>query len=148
MKNLLIFIGLAFAANATYGQEITSTEALDSSNIYFHAMMRYCESNSHIKHIYLEENPLTTSSLPQKLGTVNIEIIGFTQRGKLLRRNNPLQMVRIVPLRVANGKFNVNIITFEVTIKKNVFHCTSLHGSSIIFKYNCSNNSFEFVEIN
>jgi hypothetical protein len=142
---LLLFVFVGFSLNA---QVASNTESKDSTNIYFQSVEILC-NNLHNKFetLFIEQNSLTTNSLPSKISEHEIKIIDITELKKLVKQNKDIEVVRIIPLRVRAGEFFVNIIYFSVKIERKQIIFTNKGGYSIVFEYDTNTNSFIFKDI-
>ena len=137
-------------SNVISAQVATNTEQDDSTNIYHQAVSVFC-MNMHNKteSLLVEQNNLTTNSLPDKIADHDITIVDLTGLKKLLKKNKggQVELARVVPLRVEDGEFFVSIIFFEVSTKKGQFYFTNKGGYSVVFNYNAEDRQFVYKEI-
>jgi hypothetical protein len=114
----------------------TNSEKVDSSNIYFVAFRTYLINSDLVGDLFLEENDLTTSSIPSQLEGINVQVLNANQIKKKSKKD-PLTLYRIIPLRFEEGIFFVNIIPFKVRYKRKNFEMVNQGGISVKFKFNC-----------
>lgn len=129
-------------------QTATNTKSSDSSNIYFQALSIHIENVQNVENtLWVEENFLFTDSLPKQIGTKKIEYVSGYEVRELLKTKDELTVIRIVPLRVENGHFFINVIPFKVRKEKRNLRYVNSGGSKIIFTFNCQTNTFHFDKI-
>jgi hypothetical protein len=141
-KILLIFYGILFA-NICLGQTVFNTEKNDETNIYRNALTIYCNSldKTKIKTVYVEPNYLITDNLPKRLGEVEIQFPDLNELKKLIKENGGhLTLVRIIPLKVNQSDFFINVIPFYTTYKKNNFKLGNGGGLTIHYKFDTNLN--------
>lgn len=147
MKSIffILFVITGFSLKA---QIASNTESKDSTNIYFQSVVILC-NNLHNKFetLFVEQNNLTTNSLPSKIDEHEIKIIDIAELKKLVKRNKDIEIVRIIPLRVKTGEFFVNIIYFSVKIERKQIIFINKGGYSVVFDYDTNTNSFIYKEI-
>lgn len=149
MKNIFFLMALLLLyANAALGQTASNTELRDSSNIYYQAFKHYCSylSSGSNNVLLVEENNITTESIPEQLGELKVEIVDIWELQRKLKKNKSLMLVRIVPLRVKEGRFFVNIIPFNVQRSKSGINYVNSGGSKVEFLYDCTNSTFILEE--
>lgn len=144
----LILVAMISFAEIMNAQISTNTESTDSTNIYYQSLSIFCNSlHNKTEGLLIEQNNLTTNSLPSKIGNHEIRIIDMVELKKLLKENKDIEIVRIIPLRVKDGEFFVNIIYFDVKAEKRQFYFTNKGGYSVVFSFNSDNKQFIFKEI-
>jgi hypothetical protein len=147
MKSIffIIFVLVGFSLNA---QVASNTESKDSTNIYFQSIEILCKKlHNKFETLFVEQNNLTTNSLPLKIGEHEIKIIDITELKKLVKKNKDIEIVSIIPLRVKTGEFFVNIIYFSVKIERKQIIFINKGGYSVVFEYDTNTNSFISEEI-
>lgn len=75
------------------------------------------------------------------------EIINIEKLQNLVKEKKQVQLLRIVPLRIKEGNFFVNIVVFNVVKKRRQFDFVNVGGISVIFDYDNNSKSFTFKEI-
>ena len=147
MKSIILLI-FVFVGISMKAQVATNTELNDSTNIYFQSVEILC-NNLHNKTetLFVEQNNLTTNSLPSKIGGHEIKLIDITGLEKLIKKNKDVEIVRVIPLRVKSGEFFVNIIYFSVKFEKRRIIFTNKGGYSVVFDYDSNTKYFTFKEI-
>lgn len=141
----IIFVLVGYSLNA---QVASNTESKDSTNIYFQSIEILCKNlHNKFETLFVEQNNLTTNSLPFKIGEHEIKIIDTSELKKLVKKNKDIEIVRIIPLRVKTGEFFVNIIYFSVKIERKQIKFINMGGYSVVFEYDTNTNSFIFKEI-
>lgn len=114
MRSLIVIIFLLIVTPyVVSGQTASNTESRDSTNIYYQAFNAYC---AHLPtcNLLLEEDNITTESIPHRIGIHNIEVLDFDGIQKKLKKSKSIVVIRIIPLRINDGKFFINIIPFDV----------------------------------
>lgn len=149
MKNIFFLVASLLYAGIALGQTGNNTESRDSSNIYYQAFKHYCSqlSSSSSDILLVEENNITTESLPKQLGGLQIEIIDVWKLQKKLKTTKSLVLIRIVPLRVNEGHFFINIIPFNVMRSKSGVNYVNSGGSKVEFLYDCTNGIFKLEKV-
>lgn len=144
MKRTIFNLALMFLPLLVSGQICNNTETRDSTNIYFQAFKNYCSKLDSVNgsELNVEENNLTTSSLPSKIGSFHINVIDVFELQKQLKKLGPLILIRIVPMRVKNGVFFINIIPFKVIKTKRGINYINSGGATIRFNYDCKSKNF------
>ncbi|PSL42366.1 hypothetical protein CLV51_1134 [Chitinophaga niastensis] len=132
-----------------FGQSADNTESKDSTNIYYQALSYYCSrlSSEHLQTLLLEENNITTESIPRHMGAYNIEVLDVFKVQNRLKKKNSLMLIRIVPLRIKNGKFFINIIPFNVVNTATGVNYINSGGSTVEFLYDCSNKKLNVLAV-
>ena len=150
MRSVVIFALLSSISFVMSAQVATNTEMDDSTNIYHQAISILC-NNLHDKSesLLVEQNNLTTNSLPSKVGDHKIRIIDIAGLQSLLKKQKGegIEIVRVIPLRVEKDEFFVNIIFFDAKIKKRQLFFTNKGGYSIVFDYSETDKQFIYREI-
>ncbi len=149
MKAIMLLIVSFLGLNRIYGQAINTTGSRDSSNIYFHAFRYYSSDPSSIKAgvLLVEENNLTTESLPERLGKLKIEVINFSQIQEKVKNGKSLMLLRIVPMEIKEGRFFVNLIWFKVNRGRSGISYMNQGGSTVYFLYDCATGKFNLDEV-
>lgn len=153
-KRIKILLHLTFILIVTsirvLGQNAESTETKDSTNIYYQAFSIYCNQLSFhdsTKQLLVEDNSITTASIPKKIGVYNIQLLEYDGILRELKGKSAISLIRIIPMRFENGFFFINIIPFGVSKVKNGLNYSNGGGCSVEFTYNCATNKFKFVRI-
>ena len=150
MRSVVLSVILSIMSTIMSAQIATNTEMDNSTNIYYQAISILCD-NLHDKteSLLVEQNNLTTNSLPSKIGKHDIRVIDIAELQSLLKRNKgkEIEIARIIPLRVEEGEFFVNIIFFDAKVKKRQIYFSNKGGYSIVFDYNTDNKQFVYKEI-
>jgi hypothetical protein len=130
-----------------FGQTADNTESKDSTNIYYQALSTYCAHlpPDNMTTLFLEENNITTESIPE--GNHTIKVLNFPAIQNKLKQKNSIVLIRIVPLRIKNGKFFINIIPFNVVSTPSGLNYINSGGSTVEFLYDCSSGKFTVAEI-
>lgn len=128
-------------------QVATNTESEDSTNIYYQAFETYCNQKNNSETLLIEENNLTTKSLPARFNEQEIKLVNAIELQQLLKKEKHLHLIRIVPLRSRDGEFFVNIIIFKVEGKRNKYSFVNVDGVSVVYVYNEELKTFVFKEI-
>ncbi len=142
MKHILIFILATCSLGSVSAQE---------ANLYDQALKQACSSLESFfakDELYIEEGLLTTKNLKQSSCTKQLYIIGpseIRKKAKKRSKNKPFRFVRIVPLRLEDGKFYVTVIVFEAKAKGSNLRLTNLYGENLYLRYDCYNQSFDFT---
>lgn len=145
MKYSFLFLLIAFLNVNIYSQVINSTESLDSTNVYYQSFRLFAEKLNWSESILLvEENNLTSRSIPNKINGFSIDIIDYEQLIEKLTKGS-VNIIRIVPIRLKDDEFFVSIIVFKVTKTKKQVSFINSGGALIIYTYN--GGSFSFKEI-
>jgi hypothetical protein len=148
MKILILMSSILIMNSFLSAQIATTTESKDSTNIYFQAFSLFCHQKSEkMNTLLVEENIITTKGLPSICFGQKVEIVNIETLQHLLRREKQVQLIRIVPLRVKNDDFFVNIIVLNVSKKGKKVEFVNVGGLSVLFKYDCNLNSFVNSEI-
>lgn len=131
----IIIIGLLNSAKC---QKAFNTENADSSNVYFQSLKIICDAYAQngYDEVFIEEN-LTTKGLPKNCQGLTIKYINNTTIKKFTGKNKTLLLHRIIPLRLKDGEFFVNIIKFEVSRIKKKYKYANKGGNKLIFEYDC-----------
>ena len=147
MKYLIpIFILLLIACNCK-SQDITSTEAVGSSNIYYAALTRFVESNcKDCKEILIEKDELITDKLPAKIGNCVVNFVDVDFIDEILKQKIKLTLFHVIPLRVKDGEFFVNIISFDVQKESDHFRYINTGGAKVVFYYEKQKFVFNRIE--
>lgn len=132
-----------------FGQKADNTESKDTTNLYYQAFSNYCArlSSENIQMLLLEENNITTESIPKRMGSHNIEVLDVFGVQNKLKENKSIILIRIVPLRIKNGKFFVNIIPFNVVSTSSGINYINSGGSTVEFLYDCSSKKFNILGV-
>jgi len=147
MKRLILNLVLLSLPLAVFGQTANSTETMDSTNVYYQAFKLYCSELDSAKNFKLnvEENNLTTSSLPTQIGSFHINIIDIFRLQKQLKKLGSLILIRIVPMRIKSGVFFINIIPFRVVKTEEGINYINSGGATIRFNYDCQGKHFILI---
>jgi len=134
--------------NNLKAQIATNTELSDSTNIYYQSFKRYCEQiNKKADFLFVEENHFITKSLPEEFNGQKIKVVNVVELQNLLKDKNQVQLLRLVPLRMKDGDFFVNIIVFNVAVKRKHFDFVNEGGMSIVYSYDTEHKTFIFKNI-
>lgn len=148
MKYIAIITLALLVSSNLHAQIATNTEMKDSTNIYFQAYKVYCkqqkENNSPL---LVEENNITTKSLPLECFGHKTEITNIDKLQLLVKERKKVQLLRLVPLRIKDGSFFVNIVVFNVERKGKQFDFINAGGISVVFEYDSNSKLFIFKEI-
>jgi hypothetical protein len=148
MKYILCVALTLFGLNIASAQMATNTELNDSTNIYRQSFELFCKQKIEKTDVLLvEENSFITKNLPSECLGQQIKIINIVELQKILKTKNEVQLIRIVPLRVKDGDFFVNIIVFNVSLIHKQFNFVNIGGVSIVFNYYEVSKTFKFKEI-
>ncbi|MBW6481370.1 MAG: hypothetical protein K0B37_18240 [Bacteroidales bacterium] len=146
MKLTLYITAMIYSIGLLNAQVAFNTESNDSTNIYFQAFNKYCIERNQITFL-VEENDLTTKSLPSEINGQKIELINASKLQSLVKKGKQIDLIRIVPLRVKDGEFFVNIIVFKVEGKRRQLNLINQGGVSVVFNYNEALKTFVFKEL-
>ncbi|QJB37298.1 hypothetical protein HF324_05305 [Chitinophaga oryzae] len=132
-----------------FGQKADNTEAKDSTNLYYQAFSNYCAqlSSENVQTLLLEENNITTESIPRRIGAHNIEVLDVFGVQNKLKEKKSIILIRIVPLRIKNGNFFINIIPFNVVSTSSGINYINSGGSIVEFLYDCSSKKFNILGV-
>jgi hypothetical protein len=152
MKTYIVILFILLSScQISKARQIIDNKSADSDNIYHTSIQIYCEYLKSVdfksQKIYVEQNYLITKDLPEKILGIDIEVINSEQLKKILKTHEYIQVIRIIPLRLKEGDFFVNIIPFKVSYRKRNFNFINEGGTKIIFQYDCSSNNLIFSEI-
>jgi hypothetical protein len=136
-----------FSGGIINAQVATNTESKDSTNIYYQAFKAYCNQNGNTETLMVEENNLTTKSLPTSFNEQEIRLVNAIELQSLLKKSKQIHLIRIVPLRVRDGEFFVNIIVFKVDGKRSKYNFVNEVGMSVVYEYREELKTFIFKEI-
>ncbi|MBC9909298.1 hypothetical protein [Chitinophaga varians] len=140
---------LLFGCITVSGQVATNTESKDSTNIYYQAFLQYCSGapEGHRETLLVEEDNITTKSIPRRMGAFDIEILNYSAIKNRLKKETSLTVIRIIPLRMEGGVFFIDIIPFGVTKSSKGLNYGNSGGYGIEFRYNCSSKKFELLAV-
>lgn len=134
-----------------YSQSLSGTEATDSTNIYCHALATFLKSyepqDKNMVTVLVEKNDLTTNKCITKIGSYSIQYIDGFEVKQLLKKETSITLIRVIPLRVKQGDFFINIIPFSVQRKKKNYQYINSGGASVHYQFNTESKIFEMVEI-
>ena len=151
MKSLSIFAIFCCLSFDSFGQSATTTESSDSTNLYFQALNSYIKylvkSGSAERKLLVEKNNLTTDKLPSRFGQFEIIYLDGIEVRDQLKGKSEMKVIRIVPLRVKDSNFFINIIPFTVRMNKKVVNYINSGGEKVVFKYDSQSGKFYFQEI-
>lgn len=150
MRSLVLIAILSSISVVMSAQVATNTEMDDSTNIYHQAISILCNNlYDKTESLLIEQNNLTTNSLPSKVGDHEIKVIDIADLQSLLKKKKGkgVEIVRIIPLRVEHGDFFVNIIFFDAMMKRQQLYFTNKGGYSIVFEYSEDNKQFIYKEL-
>lgn len=143
MKQIIFYLVL-LQSSILFGQTTSSSEIKDSSNIYNIALRVYLSDAVVSDELFVEENDITTSSMPEQLGGVTIQLMNSSQIRKKAKKG-PFTLYRIIPLRFEKGIFFVNVIPFNVKCKRKNLQMSNQGGVTVKFKYNCETNTLSVL---
>lgn len=148
MKQIVLMTLILCLGNNLKAQIATNTELSDSTNIYYQSFKRYCEQiNKKADFLFVEENHYITKSLPEEFNGQKIKVVNVVELQNLLKDKNQVQLLRLVPLRMKDGDFFVNIIVFNVAVKRKHFDFVNEGGMSIVYSYDTEHKTFIFKNI-
>jgi len=148
MKQIVLMTLILCLGNNLKAQIATNTELSDSTNIYYQSFKRYCEQiNKKADFLFVEENHFITKSLPEEFNGQKIKVVNVVELQNLLKDKNQVQLLRLVPLRMKDGDFFVNIIVFNVAVKRKHFDFVNEGGMSIVYSYDTEHKTFIFKNI-
>lgn len=148
MKQIVFIALILFLGNNLKAQIATNTEAPDSTNIYYQSFKKYCEQiNKKTDLLLVEENNFITKSLPEELGGQKIKVVNVVELQKLLKDKKQVQLLRLIPLRMKDGDFFVNIIVFNVAVKRKHFDFINEGGISVVYSYDTEHKTFIFKDV-
>ncbi|SEW53945.1 hypothetical protein [Chitinophaga arvensicola] len=144
-KKYFITSLLLLAASLSSGQNAWNTREKDSTNIYYQALKAYFGQypTAQKQTVLIEENTTTTKSIPPQMGVFRIELLGWTDIEDRLKKKDTINLIRIVPLNVEDGKFSIAIIPFDVVKTSKGLHYINSGGSNIEFLYDCVEKRFD-----
>lgn len=135
---ILTTLLLVFSVKS-FSQQGFNTERSDSSNVYYYALIKYCDyldkQKGRTEAIYVQRNYLITDNLPGKINEHTVIYMDDGEVIKHLRRREAMTLVRIVPLRVKGNDFFVNVIPFDVTYKRKNFNYVNGGGLGVRFEF-------------
>ncbi len=144
---ILTTLLLAFSIKS-FSQQGFNTEKKDSSNVYYYSLIKYCDyldmQKDKARIIYVEKNYLIMNDLPDK---IKGHVIKYMDNGDIidhLKGRESMTLVRIVPLRVKENDFFVNVIPFGVTYKKKNFNYVNGGGLGVKFEFDLKTNGLIF----
>ncbi|TXB59440.1 hypothetical protein [Phaeodactylibacter luteus] len=143
MKQIIFYLVL-LQSSILFGQTTSSSEIKDSSNIYNIALRVYLSDAVISDELFVEKNDITTSSMPEQLGGVTIQLMNIRQIRKKAKKG-PFTLYRIIPLRFEEGIFFVNVIPFNVKCKRKNLQMANQGGVTVKFKYNCETNTLSVL---
>lgn len=141
MKKIkIIFINLFLCISSiSTAQNALNTESKDSTNIYYHALTQYCDlvekNQPNITTIYVEKDNLISEKLPEKIGRFSILYFDFLDIKRYLKKSDKMTLVKIIPLRVKQDDFYVNVIPFSVSYSKKNFNYVNSGGLSAHYRF-------------
>lgn len=146
MRLLIFLIGIVSISTSVNGQVAFNTENSDSSNVYFQSLEILCNAYAQngYKEILVEESN-TTKGLPNKCQGITIEYIDRVQIKKLTKKGNDLLLHRIIPLRLQDGIFFVNILEFNVSRIKKKYNYVNQGGHKLNFVYDCAKRGLVYA---
>jgi hypothetical protein len=125
--------------------QANNTESQDTTNVYIQSFRLFCEYVEKYfpdtKEILLEENALTTKGMPAQVGDLDIRQINQRDLKAEIKKKSVIYLTRIVPLRMKDGEFFINIIPFEVTYEKKNLHLVNGGAFVVNYKYDCETES-------
>ena len=97
--------------------------------------------------MFVEENFYITNILPTEISGNKIEIVTIADLKKLLKDRKQMQLLRLIPLRVKDGDFYVNIVVFNVKFRHKQFDFVNQGGISVVYSYDTKDKAFVFKNI-
>ena len=150
MKNLLTFLAISLLSNFGIAQTIYNTESKDSTNIYTNSLAKLCDITDHTKMdspIFYVEKTLFTDNLPDKIQDFKIEYLNESEQIEMIKKKDgKMILIRIVPLRVRNGTFFVNVIPFQAYYHKKRLELANGGGMKVEYKFDSELNGLTFVK--
>jgi hypothetical protein len=144
---ILTTLLLAFGFKS-FSQQGFNTEKKDSSNVYYYALIKYCDyldkQKDKTRIIYVEKNYLITDDFPDKIKDHFIKSMDNGDVINYLKGRESMTLVRIVPLRVKGNDFFVNVIPFGVSYKKKNFNYINGGGLGVKFEFDPKTNGLIF----
>lgn len=148
MKQIVFIVLILFLGNNLKAQIATNTEMPDSTNIYYQSFKKYCEIiDKNTDLLFVEENNFITKSLPKELDGQKIKVVNIVELQKLLKDKKQMQLLRLIPLRMKDGDFFVNIIVFNVAVKRKHFDFINEGGISVVYSYDTEHKTFIFKDV-
>jgi len=130
---------LVFVISVGFGQTFSLLKNSDDRAIYAFVLETYLKKNQPKlvgNEILIEYDLLTTSKLSNEIDGIKIRIVSLNK--KLFRvKGKEFQILRIVPLRLKEGRFIVTVIEFIATYKKNNIKLINKGGGEFEFNYDC-----------
>lgn len=141
LVELLVFSSLAQS-------NLYNTESQDSLNVYQKSIAEFCKYADKafptVKTIYIEKSALVTW-LPSTYSKFNFIFITESEIKDWHKKNKGnFFFTRIVPLRVKDGTFFINIIPFKVQFENKQLKLINSGALTTRFKYN--GNGFSYIE--
>ena len=151
IRSIILLFQLILGLTVCFAQTTYNTDSRDSTNIYYNSLLQYAQTIDKTllidNTIYVEQNFLITDKLPPNINGLRIEYLDRTNlKRKIHQEDGEITLVRIVPLRISNGDFFVNIIPFSTTYSKNQFWYANGGGLSVIYEYSVDLNGLIFKE--
>ena len=148
MKQAMLIVSILLLGNNLKAQIVTNTEAADYTNIYYASFKKYCEQiNKKPGIMFVEENFYITNILTTEISGNKIEIVTIADLKKLLKDRKQMQLLRLIPLRVKDGDFYVNIVVFNVKFRHKQFDFVNQGGISVVYSYDTKDKAFVFKNI-
>lgn len=139
MKRLFIFLLCSSIITSLLGQSASNSESRDTDDVYFIALMKYCQEITKLDNLFVELNSLTTEGMPSNIAGVNIVYLRSEQIRSKTKKRRELILHRVVPIRFENGIFYINIIRYRVRRKgKKMYYVNLGEGRTIEFVYECT----------
>jgi hypothetical protein len=148
-KTLTLIVLIELLAFSSFSQSnFYNTESQDSSNVYQKSIAEFCKyvdkAFPTVKTIYIEKSALVTW-LPTVHGKFSFIFISESEIKGLYKKNKGnFSYTRIVPLRVKDNVFFINIIPFKVEFEKKQLKLINSGALKTKFKYN--DNNFTYIE--
>ncbi len=141
MKKILITVFIACSL-VTNSQTADNTESRDNQDVYFQSLKKYLIENKTSEIVYVELNSFTTNGLPENINGISIKYIGGRDIKKKAKKEKEFTLHRVIPLRMEDGIFFVNVIPYRVQCKGKTLDLKNMGGQKINFTYDCVNMKF------
>jgi len=153
MKKFIYTLLITLLFNCSYAfAQGSDTESNDSINVYFQSFELFCKHVEKYfpdtKQILLEENALTTKAIPSKVGKLEIRLISQSDlKSEFKKKGSDKYLTKIVPLRMKDGIFFINIIPFKVAYKKR--NLRLINGGAFVtnYEYDCDKDKLELKNL-
>ena len=122
----------------------------DMESLYLKALSASLDAglNSDKKISTVEKDTLLLDSFPNEIGGHRVEYLnGKELVGRYKRERKPIWLTAIKPIRNEGGKLFINISNYEFSYEKNRMTYALDGGCKVIFRHDCSNNTFEVEKV-